>query len=292
MTRVLVVGWFSFDEVIATVGDERAAEVVSGWLTEAGVAHDVAWASYLQRGVELAAVDPPRYSHLVWVCGPVLSTELLVDLLDRFSHARRYAIGVSVLDGPAAARFDAVWARDGGAAAARPDLAIVGSQVDTGGAEIVVATVFAPVQPEYGDRGRHLQVQRTVERWISDRGLGSFDVPTDLLTPAGWPRRSTQVRAALGRADVVVSSRLHGLVLGLGRGRPVIACDPVVGGAKVSAQASALGWPVVLGALEVTPAALDVALARCVQPGGPGPSTGSVAAAVAEQRHQLMAVLV
>jgi hypothetical protein len=40
--RVLLAGCFSFDEVIATVGDELGADVVAGWLTELGIDHDVA----------------------------------------------------------------------------------------------------------------------------------------------------------------------------------------------------------------------------------------------------------
>ncbi len=50
--RVLLAGWFSFDEVIATVGDELGADVVARWLTDLGVDRDVAWAPYLERGRE------------------------------------------------------------------------------------------------------------------------------------------------------------------------------------------------------------------------------------------------
>ncbi len=49
--RVLLAGWFSSDEVIATVGDELGADVVVRWLTDLGVDHGVAWAPYLERGV-------------------------------------------------------------------------------------------------------------------------------------------------------------------------------------------------------------------------------------------------
>jgi polysaccharide pyruvyl transferase WcaK-like protein len=78
------------------------------------------------------------------------------------------------------------------------------------------------------------------------------------------PRRPAQVEALVRRADVVLSMRLHALVLGLKHGRPVIACDPILGGAKVTAQAAALGWPLVLDAEEVGPRALDEALRRCL----------------------------
>jgi hypothetical protein len=47
--------------------------------------------------------------------------------------------------------------------------------------------------------------------------------------------------------------RLHALVLGLEHGRPVVACDPIDGGAKVTSQAVALDWPLVVPAEELTP---------------------------------------
>jgi hypothetical protein len=55
-----------------------------------------------------------------------------------------------------------------------------------------------------------------------------------------------QYEEVLRRADVVVSTRLHGMVFALKVGTPVVAIDPVAGGAKVSAQAAALNWPHVL----------------------------------------------
>jgi hypothetical protein len=64
-------------------------------------------------------------------------------------------------------------------------------------------------------------------------------------------------------------------VLGLAHGVPVIACDAVVGGAKVSAQAAALGWPVVLRAGEIDPTTLDAALEHALS----GTLTGELAEA-------------
>lgn len=254
--RVLVTGWFSFDDVVATVGDERGAEVVSDWLSEAGIPHDIAWASYLERGVSLDRLDPAHYSHLLFVTGPVMTEPNLDRLLRSFDHCQRLAVNVSVLEVAVAGRFDRTWERDG-TGLARPDLAVHGS----GFAPPVIATVFAPHQNEYGDRGQHDHVRAVVEGWISYREFGSFDVETDLLTSSKLPRRIAQVRATLGRADLIVTSRLHGLVLGLAQRRPVIACDPVTGGAKVSAQARALGWPVIISAERISETALDEALA-------------------------------
>ena len=83
---------------------------------------------------------------------------------------------------------------------------------------------------------------------------------------AGW-FSFDEVIATVGDelgADVVVSMRLHALVLGLKHGRPVVACDPIAGGAKVTSQAAALDWPLVVPAEELTAQALDAALASCL----------------------------
>jgi polysaccharide pyruvyl transferase WcaK-like protein len=62
---------------------------------------------------------------------------------------------------------------------------------------------------------------------------------TGLRTPA-------EVESLIARMDVVVTTRLHGLVLALKNGVPTLAVDPIAGGAKVRRQAETLGWTVAL----------------------------------------------
>jgi hypothetical protein len=267
--RVLVTGWFSFAEVVATVGDELGADVVVGWLTELGVDHDVAWAPYLGRGPHWRDLDPGDYTHLVFVSGPLMDMPLLRELTDAFAHAQRWAVNVSVVRDDASGSFHRVWARDA-PGLSRPDLAIGTTTPDVP----VVAVAFAPAQEEYGDRSRAGQVRATIEGWLGARGMPWFELDMDLFDEP-YERFPAQVEALVRRADVVVSTRLHGLVLGLAHGVPVIACDAVVGGAKVSAQAAALGWPVLLRAGEIDPATLDAALEHALS----GTLTDELAAA-------------
>ncbi|MGY1713848.1 polysaccharide pyruvyl transferase family protein [Geodermatophilus sp. SYSU D01106] len=272
--RVLVAGWFSFDEVIATVGDELGGDVVAGWLTELGVPYDVAVAPFLEggadgRGVDWRDVDPAGYTHLVFVTGPVRDSPLLRELTGAFAGCRRLAVNVSVVEEAGRALFDEVWERDADGIA-RPDLAADGP-ADTAP---VVAVAFTPAQAEYGDRSRADGVREEIEEWLAARQLPWFELGMDMYEKP-HPRRPAQVEALIARADVVVSMRLHGLVLGLKAGRPVVACDPVAGGAKVTRQAGALGWPLVVPAEEVGVAALDAALTRCLS----GELDGVVAAA-------------
>lgn len=252
--RVLVAGWFSFDEVIATIGDELGADAVVGWLTEAGVDHDVAWAPYLQRGANWRDLDPADYTHLVFVSGPLSDTALLRELTTAFAGAQRWAVNVSVVSDAGRALFHRVWERDA-PGIARPDLAIGTTTPDVP----VLAVAFAPPQEEYGDRSQAAQVRSAIEGWLGARAIPWFELTMDLYEKP-HERFPLQVEALVRRADVVVSMRLHALVLGLAHGVPVIACDAIVGGAKVGAQAAALGWPIVLRAGEVDPTTLDAAL--------------------------------
>jgi hypothetical protein len=270
--RVLVTGWFSFDEVIATVGDELGADVVVGWLRELGVDHDVAWAPFLGRGPHWRDLDPADYTHLVFVSGPLMDMPLVRELTAAFGHAQRIAVNVSVVPDDARPLFHQVWARDG-AGPARPDLAIATTTPDVP----VVAVAFAPAQEEYGTRSRAAQVRAVIEGWLGARGIPWFELGMDLFDKP-YERFPAQVEALVRRADVVVSMRLHALVLGLAHGVPVVACDAVLGGAKVSAQAAALGWPVVLRAGEIDPTTLDAALEHAL--------SGTLAEEMAEARRR------
>jgi polysaccharide pyruvyl transferase WcaK-like protein len=61
-----------------------------------------------------------------------------------------------------------------------------------------------------------------------------------------------------------MTTRLHGMVLGLKNGVPVIAVDAVSGGDKVTRQAKVLQWPEVFAADTVSD--VELALDRCLAP--------------------------
>jgi hypothetical protein len=65
------------------------------------------------------------------------------------------------------------------------------------------------------------------------------------------------LESVIRRLDVVITTRMHGLVLALKNGIPALAVDPIAGGAKVRAQAAAWGWPAVVIVDSLTDARLD-----------------------------------
>lgn len=246
MTRVLVTGWPSLGDGEATAGDVLAMEAVADGLAAAGIDRDLAWSPVMRPGgLTLDAADPGGYTHLVFACGP-LSGPGVAALHERFRDCRRIAVGVSVPDAadPAAAGFDLVLPRDGQGIRPAGDLSASRPARD----DVPVAgVVLVGRQAEYGGRARHERVTDSLAGWL--RGCGCARVPLETrLDPRDWrlARDPDELASVIGRLDLVVTMRMHGLVLALMRGVPAIAVDPVAGGAKVSAQARAWRWPAVL----------------------------------------------
>lgn len=243
--RVLVVGWASFLYGEATAGDVLSMETVARSLRSHGVGCDLAWSPrYRRDGVHLDEAGPGRYTHLVFVCGPAHGDQVRALHRD-FRRCRRIAVGVSVIDerDPAVTGFHEVFPRDGGSREPRPDLA-AGAPA---GRVPVVGVVLAPAQREYGDRRRHDQVTEEVTAWLATKDCARVPLDTRLDT-RDWRHCATpgQLESIIARLDLVVTMRLHGLVLALRNGVPPLAVDPVAHGAKVSAQASVWNWPAVL----------------------------------------------
>lgn len=260
--RVLIVGWPSFVDGEATAGDELALRRVRTVLQAAGIGCDTAYsprfrqdAWHLDGEHRGKMVDPHRYTHLVFACGP-LHGEQVRRLHDGFAHCRRIAVGVSVIDpaDPAVRGFHRVLARDAPGSRAWPDLSAsaVTDRVP------VVGVVLAPGQREYGPRRRHGAVHRAVTGWLARQDCARVPLDTR-LDPTDWRLCHTpdQFGSLLARLDLVVTTRLHGLVLALREGVPALAIDPIAGGAKVTGQAAAWAWPAVLPAADATPQRLE-----------------------------------
>src|SRR5262245_34015270 len=96
--RTLVIGWFTFDMMGSTAGDVIARDVACGWLRTAGIDPVVAmWAPERAGEVFTGDVVPADYENVVFVCGPIGDGPPLNTFLDRFSHARKFALNVSLL---------------------------------------------------------------------------------------------------------------------------------------------------------------------------------------------------
>jgi hypothetical protein len=259
--RVLVTGWFSWSAPSVTAGDLLARDVACRWLEQAERDYDVANAPEFGEGVDWRKVDPGRYSDAIFVCGPVESGRPLNYLMELFAGSRWAGLNVTMLRpledwNP----FDILLERDS-SASSRPDLAFIAEHDPL---PLIGVVMVEPYEPEYPDRDRQAEVDQAVATLLAARAAVRIEIDTRLMANETGLRSSGEVESAIARMDAVVTTRLHGLVLALKHGVPALAIDPVAGGAKISAQAAVVGWPVVRTADALDPAELDSALDYCL----------------------------
>ncbi|WP_320778328.1 polysaccharide pyruvyl transferase family protein [Streptomyces sp. CRN 30] len=260
-------GWFSFRDGEATAGDVLALRRTEEVLGRAGLPYDVVWSAGFRPGhLHMEHVRPRAYSHLLFVCGP-LHGERIAELHWRFRHCVRIAVGVSVIDGrdPAVTGFHRVLARD---TAGDPPVVDLAARAPARPLPPVVGVILTHGQGEYGALRRHEWVAEGVARWLGGRDCARVELETR-LDAHDWrlPGTPEQLESVLARLDLVVTDRLHGLVLGLRAGVPVLAVDPVAGGAKVTAQARACGWPALVAAEELDAERLERWARWCLSEG-------------------------
>ena len=254
----LIVGHFSFDNWCATFGDTEAMRVVMSWLDDLGIDHDVAChPSNGLTGVNLWTVEPTRYTIVVFVCGPWTPADHDVFLV-RFPHCTKIAVNVSMID-PDDASFDHVIARDM-AGTARPDIAF---ERTAGERRPLLGLFIVHEQPEYGERQAHDYVNQIIADFFESSELDYLALDTLHVDNHTSTPTLGQLEAVLRRVDVVITTRLHGMVLSLRVGVPCVAIDPIVGGGKVRSQAHAVGWPHVLGSDELTVDSLRAMVDEC-----------------------------
>lgn len=263
--RVLVAGWFSFERMGATAGDLMARDVACRWLAEAGCPFDVAAVPPFATAatVDWRAADPRRYTHVLFVCGPFGNGEPATTFLRHFAGRRTIGLDLTMLQSldewnP----FDLLFERDS-SRASHPDLAFAAPPPRAP----VVGIVLAHPQKEYKAGALHAVANAALHRLTESRETARVHIDTclDPWNNAGL-RTAGEIEAMIAAADVVLTTRLHGMVLALKNGVPPLAIDPVAGGAKLRRQADTIGWPVVFNADAATDDALRRAFDHCLTP--------------------------
>jgi hypothetical protein len=263
--RVLVAGWFSFPGMGTTAGDLMARDVVCDWLDDAGCPYDVAVAPAFthERGIDWRGASPGDYGCVMFVCGPFGNGPPVTEFLDHFRDCRKVGIDLTMLQSLKEWNpFDLLLERDSDRTA-NPDLALASRAPKVP----VVGVILAHPQKEYKKTGLHADANAAFHRLTRVRKCAVVYIDT-CLDP--WNkyglRTAAEVESMIARMDLVLTTRLHGLVLSLKNGVPPIVIDPVKGGAKLRRQADVLGWPVVFHADTVTDADLIRAWDDCLSP--------------------------
>ena len=262
LMRALVAGWFSFERMGATAGDLLVRDLVCKWLDSSGCSYDVALAKPFQGGVDWEAVDPSDYTDVVFVCGPFGNGWPVTEFLSRFAGRKLLGVNLSMIEALETWNpFELLLERDS-SVGSRPDLAFLSEQPHVP----VIGIVLSHPQKEYRDRGLHEKANDSLHRLVAAREMCIVSIDTRLDINAGGLRTPAEVESLIARMDVVLTTRLHGLVLALKNSVPVVAIDPIAGGAKIRRQAETIGWPMAFTAGEVTDVQLETALKYCLTP--------------------------
>lgn len=265
--RALVIGHFS------TVGDIESLEYVESILTDEGIDYDVVpykakLAPSIRHSKSAASVNPADYTHFVAVCGPFWPEFLArhgIDL-ERFAHCTRIGVNLTmVLPLEEWNPFHVLLERDSDKAT-RPDITFL---IDTPGVPVVGLCTIAR-QREYGDRQRHGEAIGLFRQLIEAQGIAAIEIDTRWPSErnSGGLGSPAEVISAIGRTDVLLTNRLHGMVYALKAGVPVLALDPVAGGDKVMAQARILDWPAASTVDEASPEWMTDRLEWCLSAEG------------------------
>ena len=262
--KALLIGHFS------TFGDLEVLEVVKSWLREEGIPFDVApYARKIRKGnsnfVDPRLLNAKQYSYLIVVCGPfhqrLISGQRAV--FDNFSHCVWIGVNLTMIEAKEVFNpFDVLIERDSNTTS-RPDLAIS----RTFKRVPVVGLCLATKQSEYGDRRRHEEAGRIIQQVVHNRGFASvmLDTRWPPNTNTSFIGNTDQFVSIASKLDLVITTRLHGLVLSLKAKTPVVAIDAISGGDKVSKQADVLGWKEILSADSLSAQVLSGSIDRCLK---------------------------
>ncbi|WBU56037.1 polysaccharide pyruvyl transferase family protein [Paracoccus sediminicola] len=263
--HALLVGHFS------TVGDVEVLHQIQRKLEAMGISYDVSPYTDARLAVDESwldkhTLDPQRYTHLIVICGP-FTPEMAIQhdaIFGRFQHCVHIGVNLTMVANTAQFNpFEVLLERDSDRIV-RADLSF---REDTKRVP-VVGLCLASAQREYGDRRRGDLAAEKLRRLIASSGAAFIEMDTSV--PAETNRfglsSGAEFEAICSRLDVMLTTRLHGMVLALKNAVPVIAIDPVAGGDKVTRQARILGWPEVFAADQISAEELSDALSRCLSP--------------------------
>lgn len=241
--HVLVAGWFSFEQMGATAGDLIASDLLCEWLEKSGITYEIAYAHPFSGGIDWRSVSPAKFTDVVFVCGPLGNGWPVDEFFQYFSSCRLIGLNLSMLDSLQVWNpFDILYERDSDRAH-RPDISLAAHVKRVP----LTGQILAHLQKEYGKRSRHQEAHEAITKLLAQRETAVVPIDTNLVYNDGGLRSPREIESLIAGMDLVVTTRLHGMVLAIKNGVPALAIDPIDGGAKIRQQAKALGWPVVFG---------------------------------------------
>jgi polysaccharide pyruvyl transferase WcaK-like protein len=127
----------------------------------------------------------------------------------------------------------------------------------------VAGIILVHRQNEY-KRGMHDAANAAIARLVETQHVSTVNIDTRLDVNGTGLRTPAEVESLIARMDVVITTRLHGMVLALKNGVPALVVDPIAGGAKIQTQAQRIGWSVFFTANSLSDGAMREAYEYCL----------------------------
>lgn len=261
--RCLITWWGALARGGETIGDLYAVVRTCRLAEQAGytvsVGTNVAYRELREFDcVQWDTLAPGEVDLLLFVCGPLIGeSTAFAALMARYAGVPSMAVGVSVLtapDGVSWNPFDVTIARDG----IEPCFGdMAGFRPQPPRAPQVIQRIglcLRQAQREYGaDASLHDAADELVRAAINMLGGTVVVLDTRLH---GQVAEAQAIEHAFEAVDLVITTRMHGGLLSLAKGKPTLAIDQVRDGAKVRSVLGGLGWPVMQAGVAT---AVDVA---------------------------------
>ena len=180
-------------------------------------------------------------------------------LIKKFHHCVKIGVNLSTFE-DGTSGFDYLLSRDN-LVERNVDIAFGKKVIDIP----VVGFLLIDRQKKYGFKQRHHYIRNVITKYIGRGNLAPIWLDTTIVNNYMDVENANQFESIIKRTDFVVTNRLHGVILSLKNGVPVIAIDPIEGGGKVTAQVMALGWPILIPAEKFNVETLDKNINLCLE---------------------------
>ena len=191
--KILLAGWFSFENGHATAGDLLARDVVIRWLDARGWRYDVAAAEPFPGDVRWETVGCEDYDVILFVCGPFQRGELEERFLRHFEGVPLFGLNLSLPEGLDSWNpFDALWERDS-SRTARPDLVFLSD------APSVPVVGVCKVEPDPG--GLTDATDPAIDALLAGRHAAVVTIDTRLDVNEVGLRTPAEVESLISRTD-------------------------------------------------------------------------------------------
>lgn len=211
-------------------------ELVRAWATATGCAADAATVPPFRGGIDWRTAPPSAYTHVIFVSGPsTRGDEMELAFLKRIETCRMLGVNLSMLVpinewNPLSTLLERDSSRT-----VRPDITLASPLAPV---PLIGRCVIDPYEGASVDEANQL-----IQRLVDTRAAAIIEIDTRLDHNVTGFRTAGEVESVIARMDLVLTTRLHGMVLALKHGDPAIALDPEPAVGKIPRQAAVLGWP-------------------------------------------------